>query len=119
MGAALYRTFTLMERITRKYPQTMQEVLKDFIQEEHLSAGHNNQLIFEAWDEASGAGAYSVKRYFREGTLTITLSSSMVRSSLNSRKEAIIKDINDRLTANPLFIRNDRFSHLVTKLVLR
>jgi hypothetical protein len=35
-----------------------------------------------AWDQASGAAPYTIKRYFRDGKLFITLSSSVLCSQL-------------------------------------
>lgn len=108
-----------MENIGRKEPQTMDKVMLDYIKEMKLAAGLNTQIIFRVWDEVSGAGKYTVRKFFRDGTLYITLGSSMARNSLSFRIPELIRDMNDRILMDPLFVKDDPRSHLVTKLILK
>ena len=69
-------------RITRKRAMSMEELVPLYIKSMKLSAGLNTHRIFAAWDEASGAAGYTLKRFFRDGKLYITLNSSVVRNHL-------------------------------------
>ena len=65
----------------------MDELVKQYIRSMKLAAGLNTQRIFAAWDACSGAGEFTLKRFFRDGKLYITLSSSVVRNQLHFQKE--------------------------------
>jgi len=108
-----------MERIKRKEPQGMETVMLEYIKEMKLAAGLNTQIIFKAWDDVSGASKYTVKKFFRDGTLYITLGSSMARNSLSYRIPELIRAVNDAALKDPMFVKDDPKSHLVTKLVLK
>ena len=58
--------------IHRKEALPMEKLVEEYIREMKLSAGLNTQRIFEAWDTVSGAAAYTLKRFFRNGKLYIT-----------------------------------------------
>ena len=68
--------------IRRKEALTMEEVIEEYIKSAKLASGLNTQRVFAAWDECSGAGPFTLKRYFRSGTLYITLNSSVIRNQL-------------------------------------
>ena len=80
--------------IHRKEPVAMDELVQMFIKSMKLSAGLNTRRIYEAWDQASGASRYTLRRYFRDGKLYVTLNSSMVRNQLGFQKEALRERIN-------------------------
>lgn len=109
----------MSNRIARKYPLPMEEVMEQFIHEMKLAAGLNTHRIFEAWDEASGAGRYTLKRFFRDGKLYITLSSSAVRSTMMFQRAALKDRINAILLSDPLFTRDDPRVSLVQEIILR
>ena len=85
-------------KLRRKTAQPVSEIVTDVFKSMGLSYGMNNHLIFEAWERISGAGPYTVKRFFRDGKLYITLNSSVVRSQLQ-----IQESINAELASDPLF----------------
>ena len=60
-------------KLRRKTAQPVSEIVTDVFKSMGLSYGMNNHLIFEAWERISGAGPYTVKRFFRDGKLYITL----------------------------------------------
>lgn len=97
----------------------MEEVIVEFLRRSRLGAGHNTSLVFRAWDDVSGAAACTQKRFFRNGTLYITLSSSVVRSALYLQRDALIERINARLRDNPLFIKDNAAVGYVEKIVLK
>lgn len=108
-----------MNRIARKNASQVGDVLKLFFKENHLSASHNSYRIYQAWNDASGAGAYTIKRFFRDGKLYITLSSSVVRMQLSMQKDLLVEKINAILDRDELFIRDDERLSNVRELILR
>ena len=83
------------------------------------SASHNSRRIFSAWDEASGAGAYTIRRFYRDGILYITMKSSVLATQLSMQKSAITEKINAILSDDPLFIREDSHTGFVKELRIK
>ena len=105
--------------ISRKDPVGMEELVQMFIRSMKLSAGLNTRRIFEAWDEASGASRYTLRRFFRDGKLYITLSSSMVRGQLMMQRDVLKERINEILRADELFQKDDPAVRYVDELILK
>ena len=105
--------------VSRKEALTMEEVVEEFIKSARLASGLNTQRIFSAWDECSGAGPYTLKKYYRNGTLTVTLSSSVIRNQLYFQKDALVEKMNARLSDDPLFTQDNRSTGFIRELVLR
>ena len=105
--------------IVRKTALGMDELVKMYIDSMKLSSGLNTRRIFAAWDEVSGAGKFTVKKYFRAGKLYITLNSSVVRSQLHFQKDAIVEKINAALRQDELFTQNDPRVGCVEELILK
>lgn len=108
-----------MSRVARKTAAPLSELIRSWLKSEHLTAGLNTQRIFAAWDAASGAGRYTVRRFFRDGRLYITVDSSVVRSQLYFQREALVARINDILTQDELFTGDDARVGLVKELILK
>ena len=109
----------MVSRLSRKNAQTMDEVVKEYIREMKIASGLNEQLIFDAWDEVSGAASHTVSRYIRIGVLYCSLSSSVLRSRLFPRREELVRKINERLLGDTLFVRDDPKTGLVKQLILQ
>ena len=105
--------------VRRKEALTMEEVIEEYIKSAKIASGLNTQRIFAAWDECSGAGPFTLKRYFRSGTLYVTLSSSVIRNQLSFQKEALIEKMNACLSGDSLFTDDNRTAGYVRDLVLR
>ena len=105
--------------VRRKEALTMEEVIEEYIKSAKMASGLNTQRVFAAWDDCSGAGPFTLKRYFRSGTLYITLSSSVIRNQLSFQKEALIEKMNAMLSGDPLFTSDNRTVGYVKDLVLR
>jgi len=86
---------------------------------EKLSFQFNSRRIYSAWAAASGADAYTLKRYYRDGKLYITVDSSVVRNQLSCQKQILIDKINAILTEDPLFIRKESDTVFVKELILK
>lgn len=108
-----------MNRISRKYPEPLSNLLKEAIKEMRLGYGLNNQIIFRIWDEVTHAESYCSNYFFRDGTLTVCVRSSVVRNELWLKRKQIIRAINDKLATDELFIRDLPDSHLVTSIILK
>lgn len=101
----------------RKKAITVGEALMEFLKQAKLASGLNTRCIYDAWDEASGAAPYTLKRFYRDGKLYITLSSSVVRSQLVFQKDLLIDKINATLKANELFTQSE--NAFVRELILK
>lgn len=97
----------------------MEEVVGMYIKSMKLSSGLNTQRIFSAWDDASGAGSFTLKKFFRDGKLYITLSSSVVRNQLSFQKDALIEKMNGILSKDELFTKDDARVSFVKELILK
>ena len=105
--------------VRRKEALTMEEVIEEYIKSAKMASGLNTQRIYAAWDDCSGAGPFTLKRYFRAGTLFITLNSSVIRNQLSFQKEALIEKMNATLSGDSLFTPDNRSVGFVKELVLR
>lgn len=105
--------------IHRKEAVTMEEVVSAYIKQMKIAAGLNTQRIFEAWDACSGAGPYTLRRYFRGGKLYITLSSSVIRNQLLFQKEALVEKMNAYLLQDPLFTKDSNTVGFIQTLILK
>ena len=106
-------------RIERKTALGMEELVQQYIKSMKISSGLNTHRIFAAWDQASGAAEFTIKRYYRGGKLYVTLSSSVVRNQLSFQKEALIEKINALLWQDALFTQDDPDVSWVTELRLK
>lgn len=97
----------------------MEKVVEDFIKSMKLAAGLNPQRIFAAWDACSGAGPFTIKRFFRGGKLYITLSSSVIRNQLYFQRDALIEKMNAFLSEDTLFTADNRTVGFVQELILK
>ena len=105
--------------VRRKEALTMEEVIAEYIKSAKIASGLNTQRIFAAWDACSGAGPFTLKRYFRSGTLYITLNSSVIRNQLSFQKAELVEKINATLSGDPLFTEDNRTAGFVKELVLK
>ena len=109
----------MVSRLSRKNAQTMDEVVKEYIREMKIASGLNEQLIFDAWDEVSGAASHTVSRYIRNGVLYCSMSSSVVRSRLFPKRDELVRKINDFLREDELFVQDDPRTGFVRQIVLK
>lgn len=106
-------------RVERKTAEGMENIMLRYVKAMGISFSHNSRRIYMAWDAASGAAVHTIKRYFKEGTLTITLDSSVLRSVLLLQTDLLIAKINQILDEDELFIKDDPRLQKVEKLVLK
>ena len=105
--------------LKRREPETMDRLIEECIRDMKLQVGLDDVRIFSAWDEVSGASAYTMDRYFRNGTLCCSISSSVVRNRLFFQKKRILEMMNDFLIKDELFVRDEGKTVFVKDIVLR
>ena len=108
-----------MSRVSRKSAVPLGELIQEYLKASRLAGGHNTQRIFAAWDAASGAARYTVRRFFRDGRLYITVDSSVVRSQLSFQRDTLIEKMNALLAQDELFTRDDPRVGVVQELILK
>ena len=106
-------------RIHRKEAVSMEVLVQQYIKSMRLAAGLNTQRIFAAWDACSGAGPFTLRRFFRGGTLYITLNSSVIRNQLYFQREELVRKMNAFLSQDELFTADNRTVGEIRQLVLR
>lgn len=89
----------------RENTKSIADVLPHFIEENHLGEGLLRVKVFDTWDlvmreMTSGAisperaGSLTSRKYFRDGVLTCTITSSTVRSQLRFNVDDIRRKLN-------------------------
>lgn len=106
-------------RIGRKDAQGMDELIGQYIKEMKLTAGFNRQRVFEAWDVVSGASRYTVDRFFRDGMLYCTISSSVVRNQLYFQRDVLVQKMNEFLDKDSMLVRDGITGKVIKNLILR
>ena len=106
-------------RIGRKEAQGMRELVEQYIKEMKLAAGFNRQRVFEAWDAVSGASRYTVGRFFRDGMLYCTISSSVVRNQLYFQRDILVRKMNEYLRSEDVMVCGNDDSDLIKNLILK
>ncbi len=84
-------------KINRQNPEPLADVLPLFVRAHGLGKGLASHLVSDAWDEVSGAAQYSANRFFKDGVLSVTISSSVARSRLLFQLDIIKDKINESL----------------------
>ena len=97
----------------------MDELVKQYIKSMKLAAGLNTQRIFEAWDACSGAGEFTLRRFFRDGKLYITLSSSVVRNQLHFQQQDLVEKMNGFILDDSFFTEDNSTVGFIQELILK
>ena len=103
----------------RKQAQTVGEALRAYLKAYHLTSGLNTQRVFAAWDQASGAGQYTIRKFYRDGILFVTMSSSVIRSQLNIQKQFLLEKVNTILNGDELFSEDEPLVGYVKEIRIR
>ncbi len=91
-------------RLSRKTPESMDELIFQFIRSMKHNNEMNRQRIFSAWNQASGAEKYTINKFVKDRVLYCTISSSMVRNQLFHQKEVILVKLNKILIQDRFFV---------------
>ena len=106
-------------QIHRKEAVSLETVVQQYIKSMKIAAGLNTQRIFAAWDACSGAGPFTLKRFFRGGKLYITLNSSVLRNQLYFQRDVLVEKINAFLSEDALFTADNKTVNFVQELILK
>ena len=108
-----------MSSMGRKDAVSIGDALMGFLRQARLNSGLNNQRVFAAWDQVSGAQKYTVRRFYRDGILYVTLASSAARTRLSMQREFLLEKINETLSQDSLFDREDPATGYVKEIRLK
>lgn len=108
-----------MNSLKRKTAASIGDVMMEYIKHSSLAPQLNSRRIFEAWNTASGAERYTIRRFFRDGKLYITVNSSVVCSQLQFQREALVEKMNEILRRDELFIQDNSKVGFVKELVIK
>lgn len=108
-----------MNRLSRKEPASMEEVIHEYVRKMKIEAGLNEQLVYDAWDAVSGVAEYTVSKYLRNGVLYCSMSSSVVRSRIFPKRDDLLKKVNDYLREDELFVPDDPRTGFVKQIILK
>lgn len=106
-------------KMEKKTAEGMDGLMLRYLKAMGISASHNSRRIALAWDEASGAASHTIRRFFKDGTLTVTLDSAVIRSVLLTQSDILIARMNVILDQDELFIKDSPKLKKVEKLVLK
>lgn len=106
-------------RIEKKTAVASADLMTAMIKYLKVAPALNTRRIFAAWNDNSGIAEHTVHQFFRNGKLTVTLDSSMLRTILNSRKREIMDSMNIQLAKDDLFIKDDPKVGFVEEIVLK
>ncbi|MBP5538342.1 MAG: DUF721 domain-containing protein [Bacteroidales bacterium] len=106
-------------RIERKYPIPVRQAIQEWLLAEGLGPAYNANIIARTWKEVSGMERYTGNVWFKDGTLYVTLTSSVVRSRLSLMGGQLAERINEALFQNEMFIRGKAFTRYVNQIVLK
>ncbi len=106
-------------KVEKKTAEGMENIMLRYVKAMGISASHNSRRVYLAWDEVSQAAPYTIRKFFRDGTLSITLNSSVVRSMLFLQTDELISKINAVLDQDELFIKDSPKLRKVEKLILK
>ena len=70
-------------------------------------------------DEVSGVKDFTLRKFYRDGKLFVTLSSSMVRTHIELQKDSILQAVNSFLEKDSLFDKSCSKVGLVKEIILK
>lgn len=108
-----------MNRLKRKTAASIGDLMMEYIKHSPLAPQLNSRRIFEAWDAASGAERYTIRRFFRDGKLYITVNSSVVCSQLQFQRDVLVEKMNEILRRDELFIADNAKVGFVKELIIK
>ena len=83
-------------------PKKIQDLVNQFIEQNELTSGLDAVNVQDLWSELMGPGvmSYTQSISLRGSTLTVVLTSSVLRSELSMGKQKIISMMNEGLGKN-------------------
>ncbi len=106
-------------RMERKYPIPVRQAIQEWLVAEGLGPAYNAQRVARVWNEVSGMERYTGNVWFKDGTLYVTLTSSVVRSRLSLMCPQLTERINEALCQDEMFIRGKAFTRYVNQIILK
>lgn len=98
------REKTISDPLRKRSSEGLGSLSGDILSDMHLLDGLRRQTVFNAWNEVSGAGRYTVGMFLSDGILYVSMSSSVVRSQLSFQLDGILMAMNRQLAADKVFV---------------
>ena len=75
------------------------QIIDDLLKQEHLDVAFDEHRASALWPQIMGDGInrYTIKRYVKDGVMTVHLSSASLANELMLNRAAIIQRINEAL----------------------
>lgn len=105
--------------VPRKEAVGMDELIRQYVRAMRLEAGLNTQRVFDAWDVVSGVSSFTLRKFYKDGILYVSLSSSMVRNQLDFQKDALVAGMNRFLADDELFVKDFAKVGYVKRVILK
>lgn len=93
-------------RMERKEAIGMDQLIEDYIKDMRLASGIGRIRVFAAWDQASGAGAYTIGKYLKDNVLYCNISSSALRQQLYFQRAEILQNMNEILKEEGISLKD-------------
>ena len=104
---------------SRTNPEPFQALFLEWVVSMGYGPSYNSYRIEKAWKKVSGSESQTVRTFFRDGILYVTLNSSALRSHLSLSVENLRTRLNRELDEDGRFIKGYAFSRKVDKIVLK
>ena len=111
--------FRKIKGTPRKEAVGMDAMMKLFLHHYNLSPRLNTQRVFDAWDAVSGLKDLTLNKFYRDGKLFVSVSSSMVRSHVEFQKADMVRAINEHLREDSLFDKECTLVGYVKELIIK
>ena len=105
--------------LQKKDPEVLSDLIPAFLRTMGLAPALRTQLILDAWDKASGASAYTLSKYVKNGVLFCSISSSVLRNQLFFRKDDIVEEINKIVLNDPMMTGVKPGTKVLKSLILK
>ncbi len=106
-------------RIARKYPIAIRQAIQEWLVSEGLGPAYNANIVCRVWNEVSGMSHYTDRTFFKDGTLYVSLTSSVARSRMQPMRKQLAERLNEVLFEDEMFIRGQAFTRYVNQIILR
>ncbi|MBP5398674.1 MAG: DUF721 domain-containing protein [Bacteroidales bacterium] len=104
---------------SRRQAEPILAIFLEWVVSEGGGPSYNAYRIEKAWKEVSGTQEHTVRTFFKDGILYVTLDSSVLRSHLSHLTDSLQGALNAALDRDERFLKGYSFSRKVDKIVLK
>ena len=111
--------FQKIKGTPRKEALGMEQLIPMYIRALKLTAALKTPGFVAAWDAVSGVARQTLRKFYRDGKLYVTISSSMLRSHLEFQKPALVQAMSRFLEKDEMFVKDYDKVGFVKELILK